>query len=84
MAELAGKQFLTAVEACDAIGATDEAAVLRATLALVFGTSATRPERAAALASLSDEDGEALQALTSRFCRVDDFMERLEAAVEHE
>lgn len=82
--ELAGEQFLTAAEACDAIGATDEATVLRATLALVTGTRATRPERAAALESLSDEDGEALQALTLRFCVVDDFMECLEAAAEHE
>ncbi len=40
--ELAGEQFPIA-EACDAIGATDEATVLRATLALVTGTRATRP-----------------------------------------
>lgn len=81
--ELVGEQFPAAAEACEAIGATEEADVLREVLALFSGTKAsTRDARAAALALLNHHQGDALQALNTRYCAVDDLMERLEAAAE--
>lgn len=80
--ELAGEQFPAAAEACDAIGAVAEASVLREMLLLVGSTHTTRSAREAALASLNDEQEDALQALNARFCAGNDLMDRLEAATE--
>lgn len=81
--EAAGDQFAAAAEACEAIGATTEADVLRSVTALLAShDDGDRVSRAAALAALTDEQDDALQALNDRFCSVDDLMERLEAADE--
>lgn len=81
--EAAGDHFPSAAEACDAIGASAEADLLRDVMALLASSrDGSRAGRAAALAALTPEQDEALQALNERFCGVDDLMERLEAAAE--
>lgn len=82
--ETAGEQFLDAAQACDAVGAAEEASVLREVVALLSAEAAvdTRQVRAEALKGLNSEQDLRLQALNVRFCATDDLMERLEVAAE--
>lgn len=78
--ELAGDDFPAAASACEAIGATEAAAALRAVIDLA-GPSDSR-SREDSFRKLSARKRRKLDALDARFARVDDLMARLEAAVE--
>lgn len=82
--EVAGEQFPAAAEACDAVGAHEQADVLREVVALVAGVQGIQGGLgpAAALRALNEKQDRQLQGLNERYCVPDDLMERLEGAAE--